>query len=260
LSEIISTTMSGANIAGSDSDFLALGSFRAQALTEPLLMMFKTSFAQKGLTLEAEVEGEVTIISDKPLLMRALANLLSNSYHYSEAGGARFHVARTDDRVTITVTDTGKGMSADVMDRLNDDGVTRLRADESVQGSGSGFQSAKRLVQALSGSLRIAASSPAGTEIRIVLPCAYALVTPCSGGDIADALPDFRVVDFDQRDAFESALASSTTPKERIVALTYDDTTVTRGRLSDAVGMMLIKPLCREMAAHPRLIGASEQV
>jgi hypothetical protein len=223
-------------------------------------MMFKTSFAQKGLTLEAEVEGEVTIISDKPLLMRALANLLSNSYHYSEAGGARIHVARADGRAIITVTDSGKGMPAEVMDRLNDDGVTRLRADESAQGSGSGFQSAKRLIQALSGSLRIIASSPAGTEIRITLPCAFGAVTPCPANDIAETLPGFLVVDFDQRDAFESALTSSTLPKERIVALTYDDTTVTRGRLSDAVGMMLIKPLCREMAAHPRLIGASEQV
>ncbi|WP_137754290.1 hypothetical protein [Sphingopyxis sp. L1A2A] len=74
LSEIVSTTISGANIAASNSDFVALSSFRAQALVEPLSMMFKTLFANKKLTLDVEVEGEVVIISDKPLLMRALAN------------------------------------------------------------------------------------------------------------------------------------------------------------------------------------------
>src|SRR3546814_1770857 len=71
-------------------------------------------------------------------------------------------------------------MPPDVMARLNDDAAVRLRADESGQGSGSGFRSARRLVEALSGSLRIAASSAEGTTIRIALPCAFAGVTPCT--------------------------------------------------------------------------------
>src|SRR3546814_7410319 len=36
LNEIVSTTISGANIAASDSSFVALSSFRAEALVEPL--------------------------------------------------------------------------------------------------------------------------------------------------------------------------------------------------------------------------------
>src|SRR3546814_8014024 len=84
LGGIVSTTISGANMAGSESGFLVLGSFAADALTEPLLMMFKTPFADKRLTLEARIEGDVVLVSDKPLLMRALANLLSHSYKYSD--------------------------------------------------------------------------------------------------------------------------------------------------------------------------------
>src|SRR3546814_9579267 len=41
LGGIVSTTISGANMAASESAFLALGSFPAEALTEPLMMMFK---------------------------------------------------------------------------------------------------------------------------------------------------------------------------------------------------------------------------
>src|SRR5690606_31491966 len=141
LGGIVSTTISGANMAGSESDFLALGSFPAEALTEPLMMMFKTIFADKGLTLEARIDGAVTLVSDKPLLMRALANLLSNSYQYSERGGARIHIAREGVLAIITVADTGRGMPAQVMARLNHDAAERLRADENAQGSGSGFQS-----------------------------------------------------------------------------------------------------------------------
>src|SRR3546814_19862802 len=75
--------------------------------------------------------------------MRALANLLSNSYQYSERGGARIEVAREGELAIITITDTGRGMPVEVMARLNDDAAVRLRADEDAQGSGSGFQSAR---------------------------------------------------------------------------------------------------------------------
>ena len=47
--------------------------------------------------------------------------------------------------------------------------------------------------------------------------------------------------------------------RDRLVALTYDDTTVTRGRLSDIVGLMIVKPPCREMGLHPAM-GSSEQL
>src|SRR3546814_91329 len=190
LGGIVSTTISGANMAASESAFLALGSFPAEALTEPLMMMFKTPFADKKLTLEARIDGTVTLVSDKPLLMRALANLLSNSYQYSERGGARIEVAREGELAIITITDTGRGMPVEVMARLNDDAAVRLRADEDAQGSGSGFQSAKRLIEALSGSLRIAASGTEGTVIRIALPSAFAGVTPCTAGELQAALPD----------------------------------------------------------------------
>src|SRR3546814_12753499 len=45
LNEIVSTTISGANIAASDSSFVALSSFPAEALVEPLSMMFNPPFA-----------------------------------------------------------------------------------------------------------------------------------------------------------------------------------------------------------------------
>src|SRR5690606_13306603 len=142
----------------------------------------------------------------------------------------------------------------------NDEAVTRLRADETNDGSGSGFQSAKRLIEALSGSIRILSSTPAGTEIQIILPHAFLAVSPCSVADIAELLPGFHLIDFDQRDTFEAALSTVPAPKEQIIACTYDDTSITRGRLADLVGMVFIKPLCREMAAHPRLKGGSKEV
>ncbi|NIJ39698.1 signal transduction histidine kinase [Sphingopyxis panaciterrae] len=260
LNEIVSTTMSGANIVGSDSGFVALSSFKGQALVEPLMMMFRTPFARKNLVLETEGADDITIVSDKPLLMRALANLLSNSYQYSDTGGAKLSLARDGDSALITIADTGRGMSDAVRKALNASEAARLRADEGGEGTGSGFHAARRLVESLSGRLEILSSTAAGTIVRVTVPCAFDNVAPCQPEELQAALPDWVIVDFDQRQTFEAALAAATRPAERIIALTYDDTTVTRGRLSEVTGMMMIKPPCRELIGHPLLRRASEQV
>jgi signal transduction histidine kinase len=252
LNEIVSTTISGANIAASDSSFVALSSFRAEALVEPLSMMFKTPFAGKTLTLDVRVVGQVTIISDRPLLMRALANLLSNSYKYTDSGGASIALALEEGSAVITIRDSGGGMPAGLVAALNGGTAQRIRADEKDQGTGSGFGSARRIIETLRGSLKIVASSAAGTEIRVVLPAAFASVTPVSAEALQSRLDGWTLLDFDDRTAFEAGLKASVAP-DRTIALTYDDTTVTRGRLSQLVAMIAIKPACREMAQHPLL-------
>lgn len=253
LGEIVSTTISGANIAGSDADFLALGAFDARALVEPLQMMFKAPFTGKKLTLETQVAGAVTIVSDKPLLMRALANLLSNAYQYTDSGGARVAVERRGESAIVTIADTGRGMAPEIVDALNQGRATRLRADESREGTGSGFRAAKRLIEALSGALVITASSDAGTTLEITLPAAFAGVSPCTAEELQAGAPHWRILDFDQRAAFDAAVAAAKGKRDRVAALTYDDTTVTRGRLGEIVAMAIIKPPCREMLRHPAL-------
>lgn len=253
LGEIVSTTISGANIAGSDADFIALGAFDARALVEPLQMMFKAPFAAKKLTLQTQVEGNIMIVSDKPLLMRALANLLSNAYQYTESGGAAITVERRGAGATITIADTGGGMRPEIVDALNAGQATRLRADEGAEGTGSGFRAAKRLIETLSGTLTITASSDAGTALEITLPAAFAGITPCTLEELQAGASHWRILDFDQRAAFDAAIAAADGKPGRLAALTYDDTSVTRGRLGEIVAMAIIKPPCREMLRHPAL-------
>jgi hypothetical protein len=110
----------------------------------------------------------------------------------------------------------------------------------------------------LRGSLEISSSTASGTEIRITLPAAFASVTPVSADDLRAALDGWTLLDFDDRASFEAGLDCDRTAKDRTIALTYDDTTVTRGRLSQIVAMVAIKPPCRELLQHPLLGRASE--
>lgn len=260
LSEIVSTTISGANIAAGNATFVALSSFRAQALLEPLSMMFKAVFASKNLALDVRVEGSVIIISDKPLLMRALANLISNSCKYTSAGGAVITINLEDGRAVIVVSDTGCGMPPEIAQALNDGTAVRVRAEENGPGTGSGFGSAKRIVESLQGTLEITSSSAAGTEVRVILPVATRSLVPISAQELQAEMRCWRILDFDQRSQFDEGRSAPEAAKDQIIALTYDDTTVTRGRLSELVAMVLIKPVNRELLLHPLLLLRSEQI
>lgn len=257
LNEIVSTTMSGANIAASASGFAALSSFRIQALVEPLSMMFKSHFANKGLRLDFVAEDQFTLVSDKPLLMRALANLISNSCKYTATGGAAITVARAGTTAVITIRDSGKGMPDKVAAALNAGSTARIRADDDGSGTGSGYGSAKRIIESLRGTVQIAASGPAGTEIRIEVPIAAETVAQATADELEQALDGWAVLDFDQREAFDHGLRAATLANQRVIALTYDDTTMTRGRLSALAGIMVIKPPCRELLQHPLLAAQS---
>ena len=253
LNEIAATTMSGAALVASESGFLALSAFKGGALVEPLTMMFKAPFAAKTLSLTTEIDESVFIVSDRPMLMRALANLLSNAYHYTEAGGARIVVRAEGGAAVIEIADTGAGMSDELVRQLRDGTTLRSTAGDERRGSGSGFRSARRLIESLSGRLDIVSSGPAGTQLQVTLPCAHSEVELCTAEELDQAMPGWRVLDFDRREAFESALAEARAAGLVPAAASYDDTTVTRGRLAESVELMLVKPLCREMRAHPAL-------
>lgn len=259
LNEIVSTTISGANIAAGNVEFVALSSFRAQALVEPLSMMFKALFVGRNLSLDVRVEGEVMLVSDRPLLMRALANLVSNSCKYTDTGGATVTIGLADGHAVIKIRDSGRGMPPDLVAALNASTATRLRSEDNDHGTGSGFGAAKRIVETLRGSLEIASSTSEGTVISIVLPAASRTVTPITAEELQSRLADWTVLDFDVRAQFEAGLHADDAAQDRLIALTYDDTTVTRGRLSDLVKLVIIKPACRELLRHP-ILAESEQI
>lgn len=271
LSEIAATTMSGAATIGRPTSFAALGAFGGEALLEPLLMMFKGPFAGKGLTLDIALAQPVKLISDRALLMRALANLLSNSLQHTARGGARLSLQAVGGEAVIEVADTGSGMSPETARQLMEGAAPRFGGGK-ADGTGSGFRSARAIIEGLGGRLEIRSTGSAGTCIAVRLCCAFAEVTPCALEELAARLGSgWELADFDQRAlaaapapaaAADAHAADGTTlaAVRRVVAVTHDESSVARGRISESAALMLIRPLVLEMAAHPALRQASDQL
>nr|WP_246246452.1 HAMP domain-containing sensor histidine kinase [Isoptericola sediminis] len=102
------------------------------------------------------------VLADRDRIGQVLGNLLDNAVRHTPPGGrVDVGVARGDDQVTVTVTDTGPGVPADqreaIFDRFHRGDPSRT-ADGS--GSGLGLTIARAIVVELGG--RLEASGPQG--------------------------------------------------------------------------------------------------
>ena len=126
--------------------------------------------ARVGLDIPASA-GNVAVAADAPTLRRILHNLISNAVESlpDGAGAVTAGIEVQPSMVTISITDTGRGMSAAELDRAFRDFRTTKEA-----GTGLGLSSVRRLVMELNGSLRASSSPGAGSRFEVSLPHAAA--------------------------------------------------------------------------------------
>jgi len=123
--------------------------------------------------LENSIGADVFVMADRQRLKQVLVNLLSNGVKYNRRGG---HVvvscAPEEDRMRITVTDTGNGISAAMLDRLFSP-FDRLGAENSeIEGTGLGLSLSQRLVEHMGGTLRVESKPGVGSDFSVELPIA----------------------------------------------------------------------------------------
>jgi two-component system heavy metal sensor histidine kinase CusS len=116
-------------------------------------------------------EGEARLIADPSLLRRAVSNLLSNALKHTPSGGrvSLRAVTADDGRVTLSVVDTGTGVSAEHLSRLGDRfyRVDPARASD-PGGAGLGLAIVKSIMQLHGGRLLLDSTPGRGTTASLV--------------------------------------------------------------------------------------------
>ena len=118
--------------------------------------------------------------ADPARIGQAMENLLSNALKFTPSGGeVGMDIASDEERVTLTVTDTGVGMNATEVEQLFE---RFFRTDgaqaKQIQGIGLGLTIARAIVEAHGGTITVDSAPEVGTSFAITLPLASPLSDP----------------------------------------------------------------------------------
>jgi signal transduction histidine kinase/CheY-like chemotaxis protein len=156
---------------------LSLESVAVVPLVEDVLATIRPLAAKNGNKVDVECPADAGVIRADPTRLRqALLNLASNASKFTERGRIRVTVTRQPDDlgrdwVSMAVSDTGIGMTAEQMGRLFEE-FTQADASTTRRygGTGLGLAISRRLCRLMGGDITVASTPGQGSTFTIRLP------------------------------------------------------------------------------------------
>jgi PAS domain S-box-containing protein len=212
----------------------------------------------KGVRLEIRLDASAGPLSgDRDRLEQVVWNLLSNAVKFTPAGGlVEVGLARRDDDVCLTVSDSGRGIARDFLPFLFERFTqSEAASTRGTTGVGLGLAIARHLIELHGGSIAAASDGEGkGATFTVTLP-----LPPALGGEEhrrSRPLEGLRVLvvedDFDALDALRLALeergarvtsAGSVREATRVASQSAPDAIISDIHLPDGDGYALMREL-----------------
>ncbi len=142
---------------------------RVGDVVERALATVEVPARDKGLTLVAAIDGAADLVCS-PRLVRVLQTLLVNAVRHTPADGTvRVEAKRTTGALELAVQDTGSGMQPADLARVFEP-FFRADAARSGPGAGLGLALAKRIVEALGGTIEAESEPARGSRFAVSVP------------------------------------------------------------------------------------------
>lgn len=132
-------------------------------------MMPQAMAKQLGLKTEIKVDESIMCRSDAFRIKQIVNNLLGNAIKYTDKGEVTVAVAIGNGKMTISVADTGCGMTPEEQQRVFN-AFTRLPDAQGKEGVGLGLSITREIVQRLGGTINLASRKGSGSKFTVVLP------------------------------------------------------------------------------------------
>jgi signal transduction histidine kinase len=141
-----------------------------RSLTDPRALVLDIAQGVSGARVEVNVPERLPLVrADAVAVRRILDNVISNAVDALDGLGGKITitVSAAEDRVRFAVTDTGRGMTKQELDRAFDDFYTTKPA-----GTGLGLSVVRRILTDLGGSVRAETAPGKGTTFTVEIPSA----------------------------------------------------------------------------------------
>ncbi|GAB4297974.1 MAG: hypothetical protein Kow0098_22700 [Ignavibacteriaceae bacterium] len=130
------------------------------------------SSSLKGIHIRNEIPSFIYVKADEKMTSSLLQNLISNGIKFTHSGGEIKVTAELNDKfVTVKVSDTGVGISAERVERLfKMDESTSTPGTSDERGTGLGLLLCKEIIQKHGGTISVESSPGAGSTFIFTLP------------------------------------------------------------------------------------------
>lgn len=123
-----------------------------------------------GVALEVDCPPDAAALANGGLMEQALRTILDNAARYTVRGRIRLAAEPlADDRIAVSVSDTGPGIPEDLHERVFE---RFFRASRDGDGFGIGLSIARAAVRTLGGEVELSSEPGRGTTLRVLLPAA----------------------------------------------------------------------------------------
>ncbi len=153
---------------------LQLGKLDVSSFFREVIRDWEKKLANKHLNVIIDVPPDFpSIRADRVRLQEALYNLIDNAVKYSrEHGEIRLMAQRHDEKIALSVSDDGIGISKEDLPRVFERfyRVDKARSRDTIHGTGLGLAIVKHIAQLHGGRVEAESEVDKGTTIRVVLP------------------------------------------------------------------------------------------
>ena len=151
---------------------LELGHLDAAEVGAEAVEAARPAADQKSLELRLVGDPHVALVGDRARLSQLVDNLVSNAIKFTPAGGhVEVAVRNGAGNVTIEISDSGMGISAEEQERLFQRFYrTAAATSQAIPGTGLGLAISKAIVDAHEGTIELESAEGQGTTFRITIP------------------------------------------------------------------------------------------
>ncbi len=190
LLNLINTVLDIAKIESGRMDVIA-ANFRVSPLID-LCANAAQPLLRPGVVLDKMVDESIgTVCTDQDKIRQIILNLLSNATKFTHEGGILLAASRDGPSLSISVADTGIGISQEAMPRIFNE---FQQADSSTTrqygGTGLGLTISRNLARLLGGDLSVESELGKGSTFTLTLPAQYRSDAIATAGAPAAASED----------------------------------------------------------------------